>query len=112
MRIRHITAIDNLDAEGWLLDPLLAVHAIVVAGKIADMAGPIDPLTHLNLDFPAHRLGACLVAERLERGAALHWDGDGFALAEARPQAYARLGRVDEAARRAAMQRLAGGAAR
>jgi hypothetical protein len=109
MRIRHITSVDNLDAEGWLVDPLRAIHGIVVGGQIADMSGPIDPLTHLNLDFPGHRLGACLVAERLERGAALCWDGDGFALAEARALAYKRLGKVDESARRAAMQRLVGG---
>ncbi|MEI6778155.1 MAG: hypothetical protein WCK70_14755 [Chloroflexales bacterium] len=109
MRIRHITSADNLDAEGWLLDPLFVVHGIVVGGQIADMSGLIDPLTHLNLDFPSHCLGACLVAERLERGAALRWDGDHFALTEARALAYTRLGAVDESARRAAMQRLIGG---
>jgi hypothetical protein len=109
MRIRHLTSADNLDAEGWLVDPLRVAHGIVVGGRVADLAGPIDPQTHLNLDFPGHRLDACLVAERLERGAPLLWDGDGFAMTEARATAYTRLGGVDESARRAAWQRRAGG---
>ncbi|MEI8305521.1 MAG: hypothetical protein WCF99_00520 [Chloroflexales bacterium] len=104
-----MTSADNVDAEGWLVDPLRVVHGIVVGGQIADMSGVIDPLTHLNLDFPGHRLGTCLVAERLERGAALRWEGDRFALAEARARDYTRRGAVDESARRAAMLRLAGG---
>jgi hypothetical protein len=84
----------------------------VVGGRIAELAGPIDPLTHLNLDFSEHRLGLCLVAERLEVGAALLADGDGWQVAAAPPGAYAHLGQVDVDARRLAwLTRDRGGSA-
>ncbi len=81
MRIRHIVAIDNVDAQGYVIDPLLVRHGIVLVGQIGDLAGPIDPQTHLNRDFLEHRLEECLLAERLERGAALLRDGDRFRMA-------------------------------
>jgi hypothetical protein len=106
MRIRHLTSADNLDPEGFLIDPLLVRHGLVVAGRVAELAGPIDPLTHLNLDFAEHRLAECLVAERLEVGAPVAFDGDRFLVASPRRDAYARLGGVDVGARRAAWQGL------
>src|SRR5262249_17308939 len=81
MRIRHLVAADNVDAQGYVIDPLLVRHGIVLAGQIADMAGPIDPQTHLNRDFSEHRLEECRVAERLERGAAMLREGDRFHVA-------------------------------
>ena len=97
MRIRHLVAADNVDEQGYIVDPLLVRHGIVLAGQIADLAGPIDPLTHLNLEFPDHQLDQCLVAERLERGAALLWDRDRFRLALLRPERVAGLVLVDAA---------------
>lgn len=105
MRIRHLVSADNLDAEGFVVDPLLVRHGLVVGGAIADLAGAIEPLTHLNLDFADHRLDECLVAERLAIAMPLLWDGDRFRVAGVRPAAYARLGPVDVDARRAAWQR-------
>ena len=106
MRIRHLVAAANVDAEGFVIDPTQARHGIVVAGAIADLAGWIEPETHLNLDFTLHRLDECLVAERLERGAALLWDDQRFRCAAVRPAAYARLGAVNIDRRRAAWQRV------
>jgi hypothetical protein len=97
MRIRHLAAIDNVDAEGFLRDPTQVRHGIVVAGRIADLAAPVDPLTHLNRDFPEHGLDDCLVAEALAIGAALLWDGDQMRFACAHPAAYAPLGRPPRA---------------
>ena len=108
MRIRHIVAIDNVDAQGFVIDPLLVRHGIVLAGQIGDLAGPVDPHTHLNRDFPEHRLEECLVAERLDRGAALLRDGDRFRMALARPAAYTSLGSVDVDRRWADWQRALG----
>jgi hypothetical protein len=105
MRIRHIVSADNVDASGFVGDPLLARHGLVIGGRVADLAGAVEPLTHLNLDFPDHRLDECLVAERLEIGAPLLWNGDRFRTARVRPAAYARLGPVDLGARRAMWQR-------
>ncbi len=105
MRIRHIVAIDNVDAQGYIIDPLLVRHGIVLAAQIGDLAGPIDPQTHLNRDFLEHRLDECVVAERLERGAALLRDGDRFRVAQVRPGAFTSLGSVDVDRRRADWQR-------
>jgi hypothetical protein len=105
MRIRHIVAADNVDAQGYVIDPLLVRHGIVLGGQIADLAGPIDPATHLNRDFAEHRLDECLIAERLERGAALPRDGERFRMALVRPGAYMALGPVDMDGRRAEWQR-------
>jgi hypothetical protein len=72
MRIRHLTAAENVDTEGYLRDPALVRHGLVVGGQVAALAGPVEPLTHLNLDFPEHGLDDCLVAEQLAvRAAAL-----------------------------------------
>ena len=108
MRIRHIVAIDNVDAQGYVIDPLLVRHGIVLAGQIGDLAGPIDPRTHLNRDFLEHRLEEALVAERLERGAALLRAGDRFRMALVRTSAYTSLGLVDVDRRRADLQRTVG----
>jgi hypothetical protein len=108
MRIRHIVAIDNVDAQGYVIDPLLVRHGIVLAGQIGDLAGQIDPQTHLNRDFLEHRLEECLVAERLERGAALLRDGDWFRIGLVRSSAYTSLGPVDVDRRRADWQRAVG----
>ena len=56
MRIHQITAADNVDLQGRVIDPLLVRYAIVLAGKIGNLAGPVDPQTHLNRDFPDHQL--------------------------------------------------------
>jgi hypothetical protein len=96
--------LDNVDAQGYVIDPLLARHGIVLGGRIADLAAPIDPRTHLNHDFPEHQLDECLVAERLERGAALPRQGERFRTALVRRAAFARLGPVDVGDRRVAWQ--------
>jgi len=96
-----------VDADGYVIDPLLVRHGIVLAGQVGDLAGPIDPQTHLNRDFAEHRLDECLVAERLERGAAVLRDGDRFQLALVPPNACTSLGPVDVDRRRADWQRTA-----
>jgi hypothetical protein len=108
MRIRHIVEIENVDSQGYVIDPLLVRHGIVLAGEIGDLAGPIDPQTHLNRDFVEHRLEECLVAEQLERGATLLRDGDRFRIALVRTSAYMSLGSVDVDRRRADWQRTVG----
>jgi hypothetical protein len=104
MRIRHLVSADNVDGDGFVIDPPLVRHGLVIAGRIAQLAGPIDPRTHLNRDFPEHHLNDCLVAERLEAGALLHWEGERFSIARARPSAYTSLGPVDQGRQRAAWQ--------
>jgi len=100
MRIRHVVAQENVDQDGDIRDPRRARHCIVVAGRIADLSGEVDPMTHLNLDFPSHQLGPCVVAERLERGATVLREDGGFRFAEPLPLAATHLGAVDVDQRR------------
>ena len=76
----------------------------MVGGRIAALAGPVDPLTHLNLDFADHRLETCLVAQSLEVGAPLLTEADGWRIARTPRAAFAHRGPVDVGARRIAWQ--------
>lgn len=104
MRIRHLIAAADVDAQGRILAPERARHGIVVGGRIASLAGQIDPLTHLNLDFTEHRLDSCLIAEMLEVGAPILADEDGWIIAYPLYSAFAHLGTVDVGMRRTVWQ--------
>lgn len=106
MRIRHLIARADVDAEGTIVAPERARHGIVVGGRVSALAGAIDPLTHLNLDFAEHRLEGCLVAETLEVGATVLADQDGWLLAFPAPSSFAHLGPVDVGARRMMWQTI------
>jgi hypothetical protein len=104
MRIRHLIAAADVDGHGLIRAPANARHGVIVAGRISALAGPIDPLTHLNLDFAEHRLDECLVVETLAVGASVLRDDTGFVAAAAPRSAYQRLGPVDLDRRRVAWQ--------
>ena len=99
MKVRHLTAADNVRADGSLIDPRAVRHGLIVAGRVSALAGPVDPLTHLNADFTEHGLEQCAIVERLEVGAPAHFDEDGLRLAWAADSEYRPLGRVDVQAR-------------
>ena len=103
MAIRHVTSIDNVDAEGFLIEPTRSCHGTIRAAHVEDLGGPVDPLTHLNRDFPDHDLRECIVAERLETGAPIVRDDDGqFLRAVVRQSSMGSLGPVDIGERRVA----------
>lgn len=103
MPVHHITSLDNVDESGYLRDNSLVRHGSVEGGVIADLAGPVDPLTHNNLDFPNHETGVCAVAEKMQKGSPVARDEEGlFARARPRPGSKERLGRVNLGARRVA----------
>ncbi|MGE3271005.1 MAG: hypothetical protein AB7P40_19795 [Chloroflexota bacterium] len=99
MRVRHLTAADNVREDGSLIDPLAVRHGLIVAGRVSALAGPVDALTHLNADFTEHGLEQCVVVERLEVGAPAHFDEAGLRQAWAADSDYQPLGRVDVQAR-------------
>ena len=101
MRVRHLVARANV-ADGLIVDAAAVRHGLIVGRRVAGLAGPIDPLTHLNLDFAAHRLEGAVVVAALEIGAEIGLDGDGFEVARPAGSAFGRLGPVDVGARRAA----------
>lgn len=101
MTVRHITQVENVDDDGFLIDPAAVHHGAVQGSHVASLAGPVDPATHLNLDFPEHEVGECIIAERLEPGAPIVLDENGqFARCRPRGGAKERRGFVDQGARR------------
>lgn len=109
MIVRHLVDRGNVDRDGAIIDPVAVRHGTIVARRVGSLAGPIDPATHLNLDFPGHVLANAVVVEELILGAAVVLDptGEAFQLASPRRTAFQRRGRVDVDARRAAWQRVA-----
>ncbi|MCC7367052.1 MAG: hypothetical protein IT306_01440 [Chloroflexi bacterium] len=99
MKVRHLTAADNVREDGSLIDPLAVRHGMIVAGRVSALAGPVDPLTHLNADFDEHGLEQCALVERLELGARAIFGEDGLRMAWAADADYQPLGRVDVQAR-------------
>ena len=101
MTVRHLTPSENVDAEGFLIDPSRACHGALRNGRVEDLSGPVDPLTHLNRDFPDHELGECVIVERLECGGKLLTDSRGTPL-RARPRRASSIsrGNVDVGERR------------
>ena len=101
MRVRHLVARENV-VDGVIVDAGSVRHGLIAGRRVAALAGPIDPLTHLNLDFAGHRLDGAVVVAALEVGAEVGVMGDGFEVAVPRRSAFGRLGRVDVGARRRA----------
>lgn len=114
MRVRHLTAAENVAPDGSLIDPTAVRHGLIVGGRVTALAGPVDPHTHLNSDFEEHGLEQCVVVvDALVVGAAAHFGEDGLRLAWAADAHYRPLGPVDTQARLAAWrQARAGRAAR
>jgi hypothetical protein len=92
--IKHITSIDNI-RNGMVYDPTMVKHGVVTEKRISDLSWWIDPETHLNLDLPAHLLDLVFVATRLEKGAKILANSDGFVIAPVGSGAYHRYGKVE-----------------
>lgn len=103
MIVRHVVEASNVDADGYVADPTLACHGVIEHGRLSELSGPIDPVTHLNRDFPDHTLGDCVVVESLRPGARVLPDSERpFRLVPTRRKASTHLGHVDVDARRLA----------
>jgi len=93
--VRHCVEASNVDNNYVVVDSLKIRHVAVKAGKIDEMSGYIDPLTHLNLDFPDHKVDLCIISEGFEKGANLRYCEQGFAFAIVPKAAFKHLGFVD-----------------
>jgi hypothetical protein len=95
MLVRHCVEASNVDGNSVVVDPLSIRHVAVKAGKIEEMSGYIDPLTHLNLDFSDHKVDLCIISEGFEKGAKVRCCERGFAFAVVPKTAFKHLGFVD-----------------
>jgi hypothetical protein len=96
LQIRHCVEEANVDENKMMvIDPLQVRHVTVLAGKIDSMSGLVDPASHLNLDFPDHRITTCIIAEKFEKGARVKMDDDGMLFATVDRSAYKHYGMVD-----------------
>ncbi len=93
--IRHCVEESNVDHDMNVLNPNKIRHVTVAGGKIVLMSGLIDPVSHLNLDFPDHRVTICIIAQTLEIGASVKMDGDGLVFATVPRSFYRHYGYLD-----------------
>jgi hypothetical protein len=97
--VRHCVEASNVDGNSFVIDPSRIRHVALKAGKIEDMSGFVDPLTHLNLDFSDHKVDVCVISEQLKKGAKVRISNQGFAFAGVRRSCFKHLGFVDETQR-------------
>lgn len=96
MLIRHCVEESNTDENLIIIDPTKIRHVIIVAGRIESMSGLIDPASHLNLDYPDHKVTNCVIVEKFEKGAKVRIGDRGFAFANVdRRSAFDHYGYVD-----------------
>jgi len=93
--VRHCVEENNVDEEMNVVDATKIRHVTVKGGKIESMSGLIDPATHLNLDFPDHRVTICVIAEKFSVGANVIMDNDGLLFATVQRSSYAHYGPID-----------------
>ena len=93
--IRHCVEESNVDSDMNVIDPTKIRHVTIAGGKIALVSGLIDPTSHLNLDFPDHRVTICVIAERFEVGAKVMMDSDGLVFATVPRALYGHYGYLD-----------------
>ena len=93
--IRHCVEESNVDSDMTVIDPTKIRHVTIASGRIALVSGLIDPASHLNLDFPDHRVTICVIAERFEVGAKMMMDSDGLVFATVPRALYGHYGYLD-----------------
>jgi|SRR5215831_7959297 len=95
MLVRHCVEESNVDENLVVIDPTQARHIVIIAGKIESMSGLIDPASHLNLDYPDHKVTTCVIAERFEVKANVRYGDSGFVFASVSRSAFKHYGQVD-----------------
>jgi hypothetical protein len=93
--IRHCVEESNVDDDMSVIDPAKIRHVTVSGGRIALISGLIDPASHLNLDFPDHRVTICIIAETFEAGAKVKMDSEGLVFATVPRSLYGHYGYLD-----------------
>ncbi|MGD1836817.1 MAG: hypothetical protein ACPKPY_02010 [Nitrososphaeraceae archaeon] len=95
MLIRHCVEENNISDNLIVKDPTKIRHVVILAGKIKSLSGFIDALSHLNLDFPDHKVNKCVITKKFEIGSDLLFSSSGFLFATVSPADYNHFGHVD-----------------
>jgi hypothetical protein len=93
--IRHCVEENNVDEEMKVIDSTKVRHVTVKGGKIESMSGLVDPASHLNLDYPDHKVTICVIAEKFGVGANVRMDKEGLLFATVQRSAFGHYGYVD-----------------
>jgi hypothetical protein len=93
--IRHCVEESNVDENFFVLDPTQVKHVIIIGGKIESMSGIIDTKSHLNLDYPDHKVSTCVIAEKFSVGSRIKIVDEGLVFARVDPADYKHYGQVD-----------------
>jgi hypothetical protein len=94
-KIRHCVEESNVDENFFILDPTQVKHVTIRAGKIESMSGKIDIASHINLDYPDHKVGICVIADKLKIGSKVKIADEGFVFARVNQADYKHLGKVN-----------------
>ena len=95
MKVRHCVEKSNVEESLLIMDPLKIRHVVIKSGKILSLSGLIDPLSHLNLDYPLHLVKNCVIAEEFELGSKIAISNGGFIFAQVNPKSYQHYGKYD-----------------
>ena len=71
------------------------MHVSLKGGKIESMSALIDPKSHLNLDYPDHKITMCVIADKFNIGSNVKIVDEGLVFARVNPTSYAHYGPVD-----------------
>ena len=95
MVIRHCVEESNVDENLVVTDPTKVRHVVILGGRIESMSGLIDPASHLNLDYPDHKVTTCVIIEKFEKGSNVRIADRGLVFANVDGSAYDHYGCVD-----------------
>jgi len=95
MLIRHCVEESNVDENLTVTAPSKVRHVVILAGRIESMSGLIDPASHLNLDYPDHKVTTCVIAEKFEINAKVKIGDHGLVLASVDRSTLGHYGHVD-----------------
>ena len=95
MLVRHCVEESNVDENLIVKDPTKIRHGIVLAGRLQSMSGLIDPASHLNLDYPDHKITNCVIVEKFENGAKVRLGDRGLDFAIVDRSSFDHYGFVD-----------------
>ena len=78
-------------------------HVTLRAGKLDSLSGLIDPASHLNLDYPDHKVTTCVITEKFSVGAPIRFTGQGLSFAIVNRSSFTHYGSIDYTQRLAGM---------